>query len=370
VARTLHHLNTFHGDITASTAISAYGSVMTINALGSPGRRSTAIAGAICLLLAAVSPVPAAAAPGTPAGAPPGVCDAGTPDRPPLPGTALSAARLVGGFSFLEGPAWIAGAGQLLVSDMGPATGAQQVQPSTIHRLAPPARAGTFVTASGSNGLALSPDGQQVIAATHDNRTVSAYRLADGSRTVIASGYQGRAFNSPNDITVRADGVVYFTDPSFQRGRRADEMGGRTSVFRVADGQVSLVDGTLRQPNGIALSPDGRVLYVGAYSENRIYAYPVQPDGNTGARTVFASIATPDGVTVDCAGNVYWVSNSEGRVHVLSPAGTELGTISSGAGATNAAFGGPDRRTLYITAGRTGDYGIYAIDLGVPGYPY
>ncbi|SFF35141.1 gluconolactonase [Actinoplanes philippinensis] len=343
---------------------------MTIDLIRSPARRSAALAGALCLVLAAVSPVPAAADPGTPPGAPPGVCDTGTPGGPPLPGTAPAATRLLGGFSFLEGPVWIAGAGQLLVSDMSPATGAQQVQPSTIHRLVPPARAGTFVGASGSNGLALSPDGQQVIAATHDSRTVSAFRLSDGARTVVASGYQGRAFNSPNDVTVRGDGVVYFTDPNFQRGRRADEMGGRTNVFRVVNGQVFLVDGTVRQPNGIALSPDGRVLYVGAYGENRIYAYAVQPDGSTGARSVFASIATPDGVTVDCAGNVYWVSNGEGRVHVFSPAGVELGTISSGAGATNVAFGGSGRRTLFITAGRTGDYGVYGIELGVPGYPY
>jgi len=256
------------------------------------------------------------------------------------------------------------------VSDLGAATGAQQVQPSTIHRLAPPAPAQTFVAASGSNGLALSPDGGQIVAATHDNRTVSAYRLSDGARTVVAADYLGRAFNSPNDVTVRADGVVYFTDPNFQRGRRADAMGGRTGVFRVVNGQVTLVDNTVRQPNGIALSPDGHTLYVGAYGENRIYAYAVQPDGSTGGRTVFATIGSPDGVTVDCAGNLYWVSHNEGRVHVFSPAGAELGTISSGPEATNAAFGGSDRRTLYITAGRTGDYGIYRIPLGVPGYPY
>ncbi|GIF06990.1 SMP-30/gluconolactonase/LRE family protein [Actinoplanes siamensis] len=328
---------------------------------------ATAIAGAASLLAASV---PAAAGPDNPSGAPPGVCEAGAPAESPLPATALSATRVQGGFSFLEGPVWIADPGYLLVSDLGAATGAQQVQPSTIRRLAPPAPAETFVAASGSNGLALSPDGQQIVAATHDNRAVSAFRLSDTGRTVLAAGFQGRAFNSPNDVTVRADGVVYFTDPSFQRGRRTDEMRGRTGVFRVVNGQVTLVDDTVRQPNGIALSPDGRTLYVGAYEENRIYAYAVNPDGSTGARAVFATIGSPDGVTVDCAGNVYWVSHNEGRVHVFSPAGAELGTISSGPEATNAAFGGPDRRTLFITAGRTGDYGIFTVRLGVPGYPY
>jgi gluconolactonase len=329
------------------------------------------VAGTVCLLLATALNAPGgSAAPESPPGAPPGVCPAAVPTDPPLPGRTLSASRVQGGFSFLEGPVWIADPGYLLVSDLGAATGPQQVQPSAIRRLAPPAPAGTFVAASGSNGLALSPDGQQIVAATHDNRAVSAFALSGAARTVVAASFQGRAFNSPNDVTVRADGVVYFTDPNFQRGRRADEMNGRTGVFRVAGGQVTLVDDTVRQPNGIALSPDGHTLYVGAYQENRIYSYPVQPDGSTGGRTVFATIAGPDGVTVDCAGNLYWVSHTEGRVHVYSPAGAELGTISSGPEATNAAFGGPDRRTLFITAGRTGDYGIYRIPLGVPGYPY
>nr|WP_221379093.1 SMP-30/gluconolactonase/LRE family protein [Actinoplanes polyasparticus] len=342
---------------------------MPVNVRQFLGRRATALAGAAFLLLTSMSAA-RAADPDTPPGAPPGVCEAGAPAGSPLPGTTLSAPRLQGGFSFLEGPVWIAEQGRLLVSDLGPATGAQQVQPSTIHRLAPGAPAEPFVVAAGSNGLALSPDGERIVAATHDDRAVSAFRLSDAARTVVAADYQGRAFNSPNDVTVRADGVVYFTDPNFQRGRRSDEMGGRTGVFRVVDGQVALVDDTVRQPNGIALSPDGRTLYVGAYGENLIYAYAVRPDGSTGTRTVFATVGSPDGATVDCAGNVYWVSHNEGRVHVFSPAGAELGTISAGAGATNAAFGGPDRRTLYITAGRTGDYGISAISLGVPGYPY
>ncbi|GAB7036949.1 MULTISPECIES: SMP-30/gluconolactonase/LRE family protein [Catenuloplanes] len=341
---------------------------MNVDSIAAPGR-AVARAAAVCLLLVAVPAAPAAAREG-PAGAPPGVCPAGIPTEPPLPGPASSATRLQGGFAFLEGPVWIAETGHLLVSDLGAAAGPEQVQPSAIRRLAPPAAAEPFVTASGSNGLALSPDGQQIIAATHDNRGVSAFRLSDRARTVIAADYQGRAFNSPNDVAVRSDGVVYFTDPDFQRGRRPDAMGGRTGVFRVLDGQVSLVDDTVRQPNGIALSPDGSTLYVGAFGENRIYAYAVRPDGSTAGRTVFATVASPDGVTVDCAGNVYWVSHHAGRVYVFSPAGAQLGTISTGRQATNAAFGGPDRRTLYITAGSTGDYGIHAIALGVPGYPY
>jgi gluconolactonase len=333
-------------------------------------RSLCAVASVVCLLLGTAPAAAGTTAADTPPGAPPGVCPADGGWGPPLPGPALSASRIQAGFHFLEGPVWVADPGYLLVSDMGPAAGTDQVQPSTIHRLAPPAAAETFSANAGSNGLALTPDGQQIVAATHDNRTVSEFRLSDRARSVVAADFQGRAFNSPNDVTVRSDGVVYFTDPSFQRGRRPDAMAGRTGIFRVANGQVALVDDSVRQPNGIALSPDGTTLYVGAYSENRIYAYQVRPDGSTGQRRVFATIPGPDGVTVDCAGNVYWVSNSQGRVYVFSPGGATLGTISSGSQATNAAFGGADRRTLFITAGRTGDYGIYSVHLGVPGYPY
>jgi gluconolactonase len=298
------------------------------------------------------------------------VCAPGARYPSPLPSATVAATKLRGGYSFLEGPVWVADGGYLLASNLGPATGPEQVQPSSILRFTPAGAVDTFVADAGSNGLALTPDAGQLVAATHDRRSVSTYRLADRSRGVVAADYQGRTFNSPNDVTVRADGTVYFTDPDFQRGRRADQMRGRTGVFRVSGGQVSLVDDTVREPNGVALSPDGSTLYVGAYAENRIYAYPVQANGSTGARRVFAGIAGPDGVTVDCAGNVYWASHTDGLVHVFSAGGTPLGAVSSGSGTTNVAFGGPDRQTLYVTSGPQGDSGLYGVHLQVPGWPY
>ncbi|MFI6163807.1 SMP-30/gluconolactonase/LRE family protein [Micromonospora haikouensis] len=343
----------------------------------------------LCLALPAAVPVGTAASPpqilraghvsahttttlAGPPGAPPGVCPSGASYGPPLPATSVTAAKIRGGFSFLEGPVWLADRGYLLVSDMGAATGPERVQPSTIRRFTPPATFDTFLANSGSNGLALSPDGRQLVAATHDQRSVSSYRIDDLTRGVVAANYQGRAFNSPNDVAVRSDGVVYFTDPNFQRGARADQMSGRTSVFRVSGGQVSLVDDALRQPNGIALSPDGATLYVGAYGENKIYKYAVAPDGSTGPRSVFVNyVGGPDGGTIDCAGNVYWASGFDGLVHVYSPTGVELGTVRSGStGTTNVAFGGSDRRTLYVTSGPTNDSGLYSVRLNVPGYPY
>jgi gluconolactonase len=323
------------------------------------------------LLVAGATAATVAQADELPSGAPPGACPVDAEYGPPLASPTTTATRLLGGQSFLEGPVWVADPGYLLMSDMAAATGPQRVQPSKILRYVPGSAAvETAIADSGSNGLALSPDGQSIVAATHDQRSVSRYQLADSSREPVATDFLGAAFNSPNDVTIRSDGVIYFTDPDFQRGSRADAMQGRTSVFRVSGGTVSLVDDSLRQPNGIALSPDGGTLYVGAYGENKIYSYPVRADGSTGTRTQFAAIAGPDGATIDCAGNVYWASGTDGLVHVFSPAGAELGTIASGSGTTNVAFGGSDRQTLFITSGRTGDSGLYSVRLGVPGYPY
>ncbi|MEJ2852397.1 MULTISPECIES: SMP-30/gluconolactonase/LRE family protein [unclassified Saccharothrix] len=317
-----------------------------------------AIAGAV---------VPAAAGASTPS-ALASPCVPGATYGPPLPTSAVTSQLIRGGYTFLEGPTWDQRTGTLLLSHMQYASGPQGVQPSSVLRFTPPATFDTFIANSGSNGLAITPDGSRLLAATHDNRTVSAYSMTDRTRTTIAANYLGRAFNSPNDLTIGQDGTVYFTDPNYQRGNRADEQGGRTNVFRVRDGVVTLVDSTLSQPNGIVLSPDGKTLYVGG--SNSIVKYTVAPDGSTSNRTTFASIRTPDGATIDCAGNLYWASYEDGLVHVFSPTGTRLGTISAGRNITNAAFGGPDGRTLYITSGTFGSFGLYQVRLNVPGNPY
>jgi sugar lactone lactonase YvrE len=307
---------------------------------------------------------------------PNGPCPGGTFGNP-LPSPAPTATKIKDGFNFLEGPTWDAASQTLLLTNMHDGTGAQNVQPSDILRFTPSTGTfATFIAGAGSNGLAISRDGTSVIAATHDQRSVSSYNLATKQRTTIAANYQGHLFNSPNDVTVGANGTVYFTDPDFQRANRPDQMSGKTSVFRVANGVVTLIDNTIREPNGIELSPDGKSLYVGGNATGKIYKYPVNPDGSTGARSDFASLGGTDGGTVDCAGNVYQITYGDGKVHVFSPAGQALGTISAGRNATNIAFGGPDRMTLYITSGipsnggDTGNFGLYNIRLNVPGWPY
>ncbi|HEX6342278.1 SMP-30/gluconolactonase/LRE family protein [Umezawaea sp.] len=327
--------------------------------------RARTLAAVTIAVAGAVSPSTfAAAAPASP-------CVPGATYGPPLPTPAVASQLVRGGFNFLEGPTWDRRTGTLLLSHMRNPTGPQGVQPSAVLRYTPPATFETFIADSGSNGLAITPDGSRLLAATHDNRSLSSYSLPDLTRTTVAANHLGRAFNSPNDLTTGRDGTTYFTDPDYQRGNRADEQGGRTGVFRVRDGVVSLVDNTLPQPNGVVLSPDGTTLYVGATNANAIMRYTVFPDGTTGDRTTFAGIRTPDGATVDCAGNLYWASYDDGLVHVFSPSGTRLGTVSAGRNTTNAAFGGPDGRTLYLTSGVAGGgFGLYQVRLDVPGNPY
>ncbi|MFD9740801.1 SMP-30/gluconolactonase/LRE family protein [Umezawaea sp. NPDC059074] len=305
-----------------------------------------------------------------------GPCPQG-PFGSPLPSPTLAATKIKDGFTFLEGPTWDAATQTLLLSNMRDGTGAENVQPSEILRYTLSTGAfTTFIANSGSNGLAISRDGRSIVAATHDQRTVSSYDLATKQRTTLASSYQGKRFNSPNDVTIGANGTVYFTDPDFQRADRPDQMGGKTGVFRVSGGVVTLIDDTIREPNGIELSPDGKTLYVGGNATGKVYRYPVNADGSTGARADFASLGGTDGGTVDCAGNVYQITYGDGKVHVFSPAGVALGTISAGRNATNAAFGGPDGKTLFITSGipstggDNGNFGLYSIRLNVPGWPY
>jgi gluconolactonase len=293
----------------------------------------------------------------------------------PLPAPAVSATLVRDGFAFTEGPTWVADPGYLLFSDMQSPAGAQAVQPSSIWRFTPPDTFERYIPDSGSNGLAVNGNGTQIIAATHDQRSVSSFNLSDRSRTVVAADYLGQHFNSPNDLTIAADGTIYFTDPNYQRGNRADEMAGTTGVFRVHNGQVELVDGTLSQPNGIALSPDGTTLYVAATAANQIVKYPVLADGSIGPRSVFAVLNSPDGVTIDCAGNLYWASYADGMIHVLAPDGTQLGTVTAARNTTNAAFGGPDGQTLFITSGTPAgsgpaNFAIYSARLNIPGNPF
>jgi gluconolactonase len=307
-----------------------------------------------------------------------GVCDPNASYAAALSSKMLSAAKVTGDFTFTEGPVWIASQGVLLFSDISPGAGTENVQPSKIRRLTPPSTFDLWLDNSGSNGMALSVDGKQLIACTHDTQSVSSYTLATKQRGTVTADYQGKTFHSPNDVTVRSDGTVYFTDPNFQQGNRNSNIVDKTRVYRVPPGGVAImVDESIDNPNGIALSPDEKTLYVDGSSagDGKVWKYSVESHGVPGTPQVFAQgLQAPDGMAVDCAGNLYVAEFNTGLLHVYAAKdGAELGTITASTHTTNAAFGGTDKKTLFITSGGAGGsniYGLYSIKLGVPGLPY
>ncbi|WP_368563381.1 SMP-30/gluconolactonase/LRE family protein [Pseudoxanthomonas sp. UTMC 1351] len=257
-----------------------------------------------------------------------------------------------------EGPVWREGS--LYYSDfvLGP-----QFR-SRIQRFTPPDRVETAIINSGSNGLALDPQGR-IVAATHDRKELSRYDVTHRSRERIVGQYQNNAFNSPNDLVIAQDGTIYFTDPDFQRSA---SLGGQdlTRVYRYAAGEVSVVDDSIANPNGIALSPAGDVLYVAGGGDNGVLrAYPLT-NGVPGKGVDLTKTSVPDGLAVDCLGNLYLTEHNQRRVRVLSPSGAELASIKVDANITNAAFGGPAMKTLYLT----GAGALWSVELNVAGLPY
>ncbi|WP_288381012.1 SMP-30/gluconolactonase/LRE family protein [uncultured Massilia sp.] len=268
---------------------------------------------------------------------------------------AVTASRLDAGL--YEGPVWIEDA--LHFSDFSFAQGF----PSRVRTLAASGKVGTSIEDSGSNGLAVDAAGRLVIASHKDKAILRQER--DGKRVVLAASFKGQVFNSPNDIAIARDGTIYFTDPDWQM---AAAPGGQpvTGIYRVGvDGVVTLVDGARPNPNGIALSPGGEVLYVNA-SDGLLVAYPIAGGVPQAGRTLVRGLDGPDGMTVDCHGNLYVTEHGAKRLRVFSPQGSELATIRVDANVTNAAFGGKDGKTLYIT----GAGALWQLPLDVSGMPF
>ena len=264
--------------------------------------------------------------------------------------------RIATGFSFTEGPVWHPD-GYLLFSD---------VPGNKIHKWMPDGTVETFRSPSGySNGLTFDTQGR-LIACEHRNRRISRTEL-DGTIVTLAGEYDGKRLNSPNDAVIKSDGSIYFTDPpwgliSGYGGPGTQELSFQ-GVYRLSpDGEtLDLLEDGLSRPNGLAFSPDEKVLYVAATSRNAVYAYDVQPNGLLANRRIFANApGGPDGMKVDMKGNLY-VALSSG-VRVYNSEGMHLGDIRTPASVQNCAFGGEDNLTLFITAGGS----VYRIQMKVP----
>jgi gluconolactonase len=256
-----------------------------------------------------------------------------------------------------EGPVWVKET--LYFSDFAFSQGF----PSRIRKLAADGSVSTLTEDGGSNGLAVDANGDLVVA-SHKDKALMRQSLKDGKRTPIAQRYDGNVFNSPNDIAITTNGTIYFTDPDYQK---AAAPGGQpvTGIYRVAkDGKVTLIDGTRKNPNGIALSQKEDVLYVNA-SDDEVRSYPIV-NGVPQQGRLFARIEGGDGMTLDCHGNLYVTEHGAKRVRVFSPEGKELATIRVDANVTNVAFGGAGGKTLYIT----GAGAVWQLPLEVTGRPY
>ena len=219
-----------------------------------------------------------------------------------------------------------------------------------------------------ANGLTRDPSGR-LLACEHLTRRVTRME-PDGSITVVASNYRGRRLNRPNDVIVKSDGSIYFTDPGFPApGMDLDWNG----VYHVTPdlGTISLIVWDFSRPNGLAFSPDESVLYINDTRRRHIRAFDLEPNGMPLIATdrVFCDLGgeregNPDGMKVDSEGNVY--CGGSGGIWVIDPSGKHLGTINHGApGTTNVAFGGSDWKTLFFTTRNT----LGSVPVNVAGLP-
>jgi gluconolactonase len=283
--------------------------------------------------------------------------------------------KLAEGFTFTEGPVWVRDGNYLLFSDPNE---------NRIYRYTDQGELSVFRERSGyagsdiaeyrqpgSNGLTLDRQGRLTINEHGRRRVIRIER--DQRETVLAAAYDGQRLNSPNDLVYRSDGTLYFTDPPFGLPRVYDDPRKQLSfsgVYRLSGKQLQLLVRDLKGPNGIALSPDERSLYIGNWdpAAKVVLRYPVRRDGSIGSAETFVDLTARipgdealDGIKVDQQGNVYL--SAPGGVWIFNSAGRHLGTIVAPKPVHNFAWGGSDGTDLYLCARSA----LYRIRLLVPG---
>lgn len=270
--------------------------------------------------------------------------------------------KLAGGMKFTEGPAWIPARKTLVFSDI---PNSKLMQWSEGEGLS------VFRQSEQSNGNILDLNGR-LISCQHAARNVVRTET-DGSVTVLADKFDGKRFNSPNDVAVRSDGTLWFTDPPWGRTGPAELPGNWVFKLDPATGSVEPVVKDLAMPNGIIFSPDESRLYVAdtgghpvfSIPELRklpagIHCYEVSKDGKLG-KQLFQIEQGSDGMRADVKGNLY--TTNGGKVHIYSAEGKKLQQIDVPEGPANVCFGGDDLKTLFITASTS----LYSIRTNHPG---
>ena len=279
--------------------------------------------------------------------------------------------KLADGFQFTEGPLWFP-AGHLWFSD---------VQGNVVRQWSPAGvvevlRSGVYDGANASTDAFIGPNGMiadkdgAVLLCQHGNRRIARIS-SDRKLTTVIDRFQGKRLNSPNDLVYKSDGSLYFTDPPYglkDQDKDPEKDLPFNGVYRLAGGKLQVVIKDMSRPNGIALSPDEKVLYVANSDPNRKVwmRHDVRPDGTVANGRVFADVTQqsaeglPDGMKVDAKGNVY--ATGPGGIWIFSDAGKHLGTIKPAEIPANCTWG-DDGRSLYVTAQK----GLYRIKLSVEG---
>ncbi len=272
--------------------------------------------------------------------------------------------KLATGFLFTEGPLWHAREQSLLFSDM-----------PGDHLRKWSARGGVTTfrkPCHQTNGLAWDAKGR-LLACEHSSSRLTRTE-SDGSITVLASHHDGKELNSPNDLAVKSDGAIYFSDPTYGRneyyGRPRPVVLAFRGVYRVEPEtkQVTLLAEDFAQPNGLCFSADERQLFVNDTDRQHIRVFDVKPDGTLAnsriwAQTTGEGAGAPDGMKFDAQGNLYCCG--PGGIHVFAPDATCLGVIRVPEYTANFCWGDTDCRSLYITASTS----IYRMRTAIPGRP-
>lgn len=297
--------------------------------------------------------------------------------------------RIATGFTWVEGPVWV-----------NDSLFFAEIPSNSIRRWTPGKGVSIFLQPSGykgsapyggrepgSNGMTLDAQGRLTVAG-HAQRDIFRFESLnpESVQTVLADRYQGKRLNSPNDLAYRSDGSLYFTDPPYGLRKQNDSDPEKelqvNGVYRIpralqqkpgappARDDLQLLISDLPRPNGIAFSPGEQYLYVDSTEPKKIWMrYRVLPDGSlTDAKLLYDATSDPrpggpDGMKVDIEGNIY--SAGPGGVVILSPEGKRLATLLIPERVSNVAWGGADRKTLYITASSS----VYRVKLLIAGEP-
>jgi gluconolactonase len=262
---------------------------------------------------------------------------------------------LASGFNWSEGPVWKDDG--IVFSDVPENTVFEWKEGAKAASVALKPSGSLSGDGQGSNGLALDAEGRLVLC-QHGERRVARLEK-DGSFTPLAESFEGKRFNSPNDLVIARDGMIFFTDPPYGLKKGTPQDAPYHGIYAFKPGQpVRLLIQDILWPNGIALSPDEKTLYIAVSDKDntRVMAYDLKDGTVSQGREIFnpQSLKSPtrkggcDGLKIDSLGNIW--TTGPGGVLILDPTGRHLGSILTGQATANCAWGGKDRSTLYITA--------------------